>query len=183
MQNKKKILCIIGILFVVFVILMAFFYRKKIEQYAMTGYFGVFVACFVATSTILLPAPGIFVVIQYAQILNPVYVVILGGLGTSLGEMIGYMLGRLGKEVVDINPDNIVFRWFNKKPLLTVFLFSLIPFPVFDIVGITAGMNKTNPVLFWISCFLGKTIKMGIYVFMYIRLKEYLPNFVQINNS
>ncbi len=174
-NTVKRIVTIIGITIVLAVIVFAFLFRQRIEEYAMTGYVGVFIACLAATSTILLPAPGIFVVIQYSQLLNPIWVVIIGGLGTSLGEMIGYLLGRLGQAVIGVDENNRILRWFNKNVYLSVFLFSLLPLPLFDIVGIAAGINKINPVFFWVCCFLGKVIKMGLYVGLFAYVKDMIP--------
>lgn len=174
----KKLIGVLGLLVVLIAIGGAFVFRSRIEKFAMTGYLGVLIACFAATSTILLPAPGIFVVIQYAQFLNPALVILLGGIGTSLGEMIGYLLGRSGQEIVDFNADNKVFKWFRKKTYLTVFVFSLIPLPLFDVVGIAAGVNKVNPILFLIMCFSGKVLKMVAYVALYSYAKDLFLNFV-----
>ena len=171
----KRSASVLGIAIVISVIISAFLFKQQIEQYAMTGYVGVFVACFAATSTILLPAPGIFVVIQYAQLLNPFVVVLIGGLGTSLGEMIGYLLGRLSQEIIEVKGNNRILKWFDRNAYLTVFGFSLVPLPVFDVVGITAGVNKTNPLIFWLCCFAGKVIKMGIYVLIFDYFKEMIP--------
>lgn len=175
-MHNKKILKIIlnsfAIAFVIGVILVAFFFREFIENYALTGYFGVFVSCIVSTATILLPAPSIFVVIQYAQFLNPVLVLTIGGLGTSLGELLGYVLGRSSNNLLQINTGKRLFKWFKKKPELMVFLFALIPAPVFDIVGIMAGMIKMNPIRFWIPCFLGKVLKFGFYFLVANHLQE-----------
>lgn len=175
---NKKVISVFGLLVVLFVIIVAFIYRSEIEEYAMTGYFGVFVACFAANATILLPAPGIFVVIQYSQFLNPIFIVILGGFGTSLGEMIGYLLGRSGKEVINFNTENKILIWFSKKPYFTVFAFSVIPLPLFDIVGIAAGMTKVNSLLFWLTCFAGKVLKMTVYVALYAYVKELFLSFI-----
>ncbi len=163
-DTKKIIQSIIGLAVVLAVMICAFVFKKQIEQYAMTGYIGVLIACFAATATILLPAPGILVVIQYAQFLNPIIVVVLGAIGTSLGEMIGYLLGYSGNQIANVDTDKKFFIWLKKKPLLAVFLFSLIPLPVFDIVGVCAGMSKVHPVKFWIACFFGKLIKIAGYV-------------------
>ena len=175
MRSKKVfkvILNALAIAFVLCVILLAFFYRGFIEKYALTGYFGVFVACIISTATILLPAPSIFVVIQYAQFLNPILVLLIGGLGTSLGELIGYLLGRSGNNLLHINTEKRLFKWFEKRPELMVFLFALIPAPVFDVVGIMAGIIKMNPIRFWIPCFLGKVLKFGFYYLVASHLQE-----------
>lgn len=174
---KKVIQSIIGLAFVLIVIISAFIFRDQIENYAATGYLGVFLACFAATATILLPAPGILVVIQYAQFLNPVIVILLGSVGTALGEMIGYFLGRTGNEIANINTEKKFFMWLMKKPVLSVFLFSLIPLPIFDVVGICAGMTKMNPLKFFVACFLGKLLKMTGYVLLVNYAKELVSIF------
>lgn len=175
---KNITISILGLIFVLFVIFVAWFYRSEIENYAATGYLGVLIACIASTSTILLPAPGILVVIQYAQIFNPVIVTILGGIGTALGELIGYLLGRSGNKIVNINTQKKVFSWFSKKPILTVFLFSLIPLPVFDVVGIFSGVTKQNPIKFFLACFCGKTIKMALYVIAYNYAKDAISQII-----
>lgn len=171
-EPKKIIQSILSLVFVLIVIVCAFVFKEQIEKYAATGYLGVFFACFAATATILLPAPGILVVIQYAQFLNPIFVILLGSLGTALGELIGYILGRNGNELAKINTEKKFFSWLTRKPILAVFLFSLIPLPIFDIVGICAGMAKVSPIKFSIACFLGKLLKMSGYVLLFKYAKE-----------
>lgn len=170
----EKVLNILGLVIVFVVILFAFFYKQQIEKYAMGGYFGVLVSCFASTATILLPAPGIFVVIQYAQLLNPVLVVILGGIGTASGELIGYILGRAGKNITNINSDNKILRIFEKHPYVAVFIFSVLPLPLFDVIGVVSGMSKVNVCKFWVVCLLGKIIKMSIYILMVEYIKEFI---------
>ena len=181
-QNRKRQIMqsVCGLTIVALVMAAAFLYKEKIENLAATGYLGVFIACFAATSTILLPAPGILVVIQYAQILNPLLVVFIGGIGTALGEMGGYVLGRIGNAIVQVDTTGKIFLLFRKHPKAMVFLFSLIPFPVFDVVGIGAGMTKMNPISFWLSCLLGKTIKMEIYVLLFSYAVDYLHTILAI---
>lgn len=174
-QNAKKlIVSIVCLVVVLSVIACAFGFRKQIETYAATGYFGVFIACFAATATILLPAPGILVVIQYAQFLSSPLVILVGSLGTALGEMLGYLLGRSGNELANIDTEKRFFQWVSKRPLLAVFVFSLIPLPVFDVVGICAGMTKVNPLKFYAACFCGKLIKLTFYVIAMKYAKEML---------
>lgn len=53
-----------------------------------------------------------------------------------------------------------------------------IPFPVFDVVGIGAGMTKMSPISFWLSCLLGKIIKMGIFVLLFSYAADYFHNII-----
>lgn len=173
MEKKRKIVpSIIGLIIILTVMIGAFYFRTEIENYAITGYIGVFIACIAATSTVLLPAPGILVVVQYAQFLNPLIVILLGGLGTSIGELIGYVLGRTGGNLIKIRRDNRYIRFFNRKPYLIVFLFSALPLPIFDIVGILSGITNLNPYKFWFYCFLGKVLKMATYVIIFDNIEN-----------
>ncbi len=165
---------IVGLVLIFAVIIAAFVYKQEIENFAITGYLGVFVACTASTASILLPAPGIFIVIQYAQLLNPVLVIILGGLGTALGDMLGYYLGKNGTELVQIKPRGKILSLFKKLPYKAVFLFSVLPLPFFDFVGICAGAVKLNSFKFLCVCFLGKAIKMAFYVMLFYYAKDFL---------
>lgn len=156
----------------------SFTFRSQIEKFAMTGYLGVFIACFASTSTILLPAPGVLVVLRYSQFLKPAAVVLLGGLGTSLGEMTGYMLGRSGTEITGFRNDSELLKWFRKRTYLTVFVFSVLPLPVFDIAGVIAGVNKADPFKVWLYCFCGKVLKLAAYVAVVRSMGSTIANYV-----
>lgn len=175
---KDVLLNSLCLVVVIFIMVVAFLYRKTIEQYAATGYLGVFIACFASTSTVFLPAPGILVVLQYSQLLNPAFVILLGGLGTSLGEVFGYMLGRSGNNLIRLSPDQKQFQKFRQHPYFAIFIFSLIPLPIFDIIGICAGIEKVDPKRFWLSCIPGKTIKLALFYFVFSALKEYFPSII-----
>lgn len=178
MKDRKKIHSVISLIIVLAVIGAAFLFRDEIERFALTGYLGVFIACLASTATILLPAPGILIVAEYATILIPWIVVLLGALGTSLGEMFGYWLGKSGNELAKINTKGKWFSLLQRKPMLWVFLFSMIPLPVFDIIGVCAGMSKINPLKFWAACFVGKLIKMAVFT----AFSGYILNHIDLLN-
>ena len=156
-QIIQSLLCIAVVMFVA---IITFVYRDSISSYASQGYWGLFLACVASTATILLPAPGILVVI--------------GGLGTSLGELLGYLLGRKGNDILVIDSNNRILRLFNRNPAIGIFIFSFVPLPLFDIVGICAGVSRMNPIKFWLTCLAGKTLKMGAYVLAFIYFVQIL---------
>ena len=128
-MNKKKmqlIQSIVCVAIVVLVAIYAFLYRERIAQYASYGYWGLLIACIASTATILLPALRILAVLQYSTLLNPLGVIIIGGLGTSLGELIGYILRRKGTDIVTTNTNVKIVRWFNKSPQLAVFFILIV---------------------------------------------------------
>ena len=178
-KNNRKylkiVISIISLIIVITVIILSFVYRNTIEEYAAVSYFGVLVACIASTATILLPAPGILVVLRYAQIFNPFAVIVIGGAGTAIGEMVGYVFGRSGNELLQIDKNRKLFSWFSNHPNIMVLTFSLIPLPIFDFIGISAGATKMNPIKFLGLCALGKTIKMALFVLLFNILIPRIP--------
>ena len=166
MNNKQykfwaAYLCLVV---VISIVIFTFIHRDYIENNEITGYFGLFIACLASTSTILLPAPGIIVVMQYASILNPFWVIAIGALGTTLGELTGYFLGRCGVEVINLNTNKKLFKFIENRGYIAVLIASSIPFPVFDVVGILSGIMNLNIFKFICSCYVGKFIKLLVYV-------------------
>ena len=158
-MKSKKLYSIIGIVFVAIVTILAFVFNDFVESYKSLGYIGMFLACFVSNATIMIPASSSFVVAEFSLIYSPIVVGIICGLGVALGEMTGYLAGYSSKQLLNIDTDKKLFVLFSKKPVVTTFLFSLIPWPLFDLVGIMAGLIKMKWYAFFLSCFLGKFLK------------------------
>ena len=122
------------------------------------GYPGVFFANLLSTSTVFIPVPGLTAVAQaliitQADVLNPWAVGLLGGLGMGLGEATAYLTGVVGGEVArETNAKGprrlqpalnaiigFVNRLMDRYGVPTLFFFSVIPNPIFEFAGITAG--------------------------------------------
>lgn len=165
-KPSTKVLDIISILIIVGFSLLAFLLRDAVQKYAPVSYLGVLLVCFIANASVLLPAPSILVVVQYSMILNPVLTALCGAVGATLGEMTGYLAGAHGGNLLASKIRKKVLSVMPKHPYLVVFCFSLIPLPVFDIVGLIAGAMKLNQSTFFASCLLGKLIKMASFAWM-----------------
>lgn len=168
-ENKKapaKMLDIVSVLIIVAFSLLAFLMRDAVQKYAPVSYLGVLLVCFIANASVLLPAPSILVVVQYSMILNPMLTALCGAVGATLGEMTGYLAGAHGGNLLALKVRKRILSVMPKHPYLVVFCFSLIPLPVFDIVGLIAGAMKLNQAKFFASCLLGKLIKMASFAWM-----------------
>jgi membrane protein DedA with SNARE-associated domain len=94
------------------------------------------------------------------SVLNPWIVGIVGGVGQALGEMTGYMAGYSGQTWIDENRIyNRLARWMQRHGMLTVFVTSVIPNPLFDLGGMAAGALRFPVWKFLIACTAGKVIK------------------------
>ena len=128
------------------------------------GYPGVFLLSFLGSFAMVLPVPGLIAVCGAGGIeLNPLLVGLLSGTGETIGEISGYGLGYSGRGVFE----NSRFRgiidklevWMKRRGTLVLFLVSVIPNPVFDLVGIAAGGARFPVARFFGIVFVGKTLK------------------------
>lgn len=128
--------------------------------------FGVLIICFLANASVLLPSSSILIVVEYSMVINPLLVALCGAFGATLGEMTGFYVGRYGRKVV---PGKLM-KWVKARmashKYLIVLLFSVLPLPVFDIIGILSGAMKMSSLKFFGICFTGKLIKMMCYVWL-----------------
>ncbi|MDR1904653.1 MAG: VTT domain-containing protein [Treponema sp.] len=166
--NEKKASVkakIAGILFVAFIItisVLIYLYRDLFRNLGSLGYLGVLLICFVCNATVLAPAPSLAVVISAALSLNPMLAAFAGAVGTTLGETVGYAAGYMGKKIIDIE-SNKMAGWVKKYGAPVIFIFALLPLPLFDIVGLASGYLRIKFLKFFLSCFFGKFIKMSVY--------------------
>ena len=114
-------------------------------------------------ATVLAPAPSLIVAVMAAQTLQPFSVVLLGAAGASLGEMVGYYSGKIGRNFAE--KDGRFTIWIIHHGTAAVFLFALLPLPLFDLAGIASGYSKMKWYKFAAACFCGKLLKMAVYVF------------------
>ena len=103
------------------------------------GYAGAFVAMLVNNATIVLPAAGQLIVAGLSASLNPVLLGVVGGVGGTIGELTGYVLGVTGRRIVSAEKVNRRLRLIPRRLFgPTLFLFAATPLP-FDVAGIVAG--------------------------------------------
>ena len=151
----------IALILFVIVSLMAWKLTGVMKKWMPLTLLGLLLTCFVMNSTVLLPSSSLLVVLEYSYVLNPLSVIIVGAIGASLGELTGYMVGVEGRTIVRKITRRANFRTHS---FWLVVLFAVVPFPIFDIAGIVAGSIRMNPLKFLMAGFIGKAVKMGIYV-------------------
>lgn len=132
---------------------------ERIKEFENYGYLGALLIGFVSNATVILPVPGLILLVAIGSTSNIVLVGALGAIGGSLGEMTGYMLGRGGRGFAQNN--KMVLRaeaWMKTRGFVTVFAFALVPFLPVDIAGVVAGALRMTVWKFLLACFLGKAI-------------------------
>lgn len=117
--------------------------RDRVVELSGYSYLGVFLISVISSATIVIPVPGMIVVVALGAVLNPWLVGIISGIGATIGETTGYLLGYGGRAVIK---DNVTYErivwWMRRWGGWTIFVLALIPNPLFDIAGMAAGVLR-----------------------------------------
>lgn len=176
----KAILLLVSILAVAVglsILLHQLFPEEELEEFAEYGYIGIFLVTLVSSLSILLPLPGTVVVIAAADVWNPPLVALIASIGGSLGEISAYMVGYGGRAF--IAPEHserykTAERWMMRRGGLAIFLFALIPFLIFDFIGIAAGVFRYPLKKFFVFTWLGRLPRSIIEVYVGVALIDYI---------
>lgn len=82
----------------ILIIALAFHFQQKLLHFRMFGLFGIFLINLFGSATVFLPAPAIATVFAGGGIYSPFWVAVAAALGSSIGEMSGFLLGHSGKK-------------------------------------------------------------------------------------
>jgi len=155
------------------------------SSFESLGYVGVFVANLASTATVFVPVPGLTaagqaLIVGEGSNLDPVLVGVLGGTGMALGEITAYLAGGIGREVArgremggpgwfrrTVDRLLRVIGWLmGHHGMLTLFVLSVIPNPIFELAGLTAGAVRMNFSRFMLAVLTGKVLRGLILAFV-----------------
>lgn len=160
------ILRILAILVVIGITVYVYSIRDHVKEFAAYGYPGIFLITLLANATVFLPAPGVAVVFAMGGVFNPLGVTFAAGAGGALGELTGYLAGYGGQAAVENAAIyNRILPWVKKYGAWVILVLAAIPNPFFDLAGIAAGITKIPLWKFLLACWIGQTIKMGMFAF------------------
>jgi membrane protein YqaA with SNARE-associated domain len=131
------------------------------EQLALNySYLGIFILSFIGALSIVFPIPYTVVIYFLGTFLDPYLIAFSGGLGSAMGELIGYFLGYSGRMLISDERRrkmDYMVKIFDRYGVIVIFLFALTPLPD-DLLIIPLGVMHYNPVKFLIPCIMGKTL-------------------------
>jgi membrane protein YqaA with SNARE-associated domain len=138
--------------------------RGYIANIETVGYPGVFLLSLLGSVSMVLPVPGLISVCGASVLLSPFLIGILAGVGETVGEVSGYAVGYGGGSVVERHGFYTrVKGWMERRGALVIFAVSVVPNPLFDVVGIAAGAVRFPLHRFLAIVLVGKLLK-GIMV-------------------
>ena len=137
----------------------AILFRDQVTS-EQVGYGGVALTALVASGGIIIPAPALVAVCIASARLDPLLIGLIAGFAETLGETTGYLLGYSGQGI--ITQTRLYLRlegWLRRRGWLLLFLISVLPNPIFDIVGVAAGALRYPIWRFLAVVCVGKLIK------------------------
>lgn len=160
------LLRILAFLVVIAITIAGYLFRDQVEKFAVFGYPGVFLIVLVSYATILVPVPGVAMVISLSGVLNPLGIAIAAALGGSIGELSGYLAGFSGRAVIENwKRYEKITNWVRKYGGPAILILAALPNPFFDLVGVAAGVLRMPIYKFLLWVLPGQLIKMIIFAY------------------
>ena len=185
--NKPRPLQIAAGIIMILLITVASFMLAINPEWVMGfghwGYVGAFIISLISSATIILPAPGLAVVVAMGGALDPVLLGIVAGVGSAVGELSGYLAGSSGRALIPSSRREQfeqIHRLTERYGAVLLFLLAAIPFPLFDFAGIIAGMLRIRIWTFLAAVAAGKSIKYVILILLGTGPLLYLQQLVEM---
>jgi membrane protein DedA with SNARE-associated domain len=139
-------------------------YSPRLKEFGHYGYPGVFLVSLIGNASIALPIPSLAVTFSMGAALSWPIVGLVSGIGEALGETTGYLAGYSGSAIIE-NRDlyNRMQYWMENHGMLTIFILSVVPNPIIDLAGISAGVLKYAFHKYFLALWVGKTIKTMVF--------------------
>lgn len=172
----------LAIVLVLGIVLVSFWLAVNpawVARFGRWGYLGAFLISMVASATLVLPAPGIAVVIAMSTTLDPYLLAVAAGLGSAVGELTGYVAGASGSALIPAEQRHHfdrIHNLTNRYGAVVLGLLAALPFPLFDFAGIVAGILRMRVVSFLIAVAIGKIVKYLVLIELGAPLLQLLQN-------
>ena len=161
-----------GVTLVVLICLLSFWLALNptlVLRLGRWGYVGAFIVSLIASATIVLPAPGLAIIIAMSASLNPVLLGVVAGVGSAFGELTGYAAGAGGSFLIPPERQDQFERvrhLTSRYGSLVLALLAALPFPLFDFAGIVAGALRMRVSRFLLAVAIGKSVKYVILIML-----------------
>lgn len=185
LSKREMSLGALAIVVTIALFAVAFYYRDELMStgwVAQFGLLGVLIAAFIAGSTFsitAIPVPYYLLVLGLPPlvadqwgILAPVWVGLLAAIGSSLGQLITFMIGYGSRGLSQKVSSRISGRfydraisWAERHGSLAVFLMSAVVNPLHLPMTIAIATLRYPPHKFFFFCFLGSSVKSLLLAF------------------
>ncbi|MBC7218634.1 MAG: VTT domain-containing protein [Hadesarchaea archaeon] len=160
LHRHSRILAIVGVVVVGigFSLLAVYLSNLPGDLWRGIGYPGIFLLSFIGTSSIVIPIPYTVILLAISPAFEPILFTLAAGAGSAVGEMVGYILGFLGRNALGEGRRkqmDAMLKIFRRFGPIAVFVFALTPLPD-DLIFIPLGLMRYSPWKTLAACAAGK---------------------------
>ncbi len=139
-------------------------FHHFLHQAKALGLLGLFLINAISSATLFVSGPAMITVFSGGSIYPPILVALVASLGSSVGEIVGYLFGVSGRSLAYKKLSKK--KWFHALSAhfdrfggLILFVFAFVPNPLFDSMGILAGVFRYSPVKFFLVVAVGRFLR------------------------
>jgi len=175
-RNRNPIIQITALILVIGAWIIGFYFFDDIEALKRYGYTGAFLVPMLDNFVTFINVGSFMIIAYLANILNPLFVGLLAGLGGTLGQFSSYLLGYSGVHFIikKIGIYRSVANWMDKWGGKFIFTMSILPLPLVGFTGIAAGAAEYNVFKYFSYSLLGNILKHIGYCFIASWILSYL---------
>ncbi|MBI3955612.1 VTT domain-containing protein [Candidatus Gottesmanbacteria bacterium] len=168
LTEKQRLIRIIILIVTLLIMFLIFSLRQSLINYTRYGLLGIFLINLFSSASVVFPVPGAASIFIGGALWGPLLVGLVSGIGTSIGELTGYMVGYGGSGIVSRTKNKIKIwitfkKIFHKHGFLTILIIAIIPLPIFDYMGILAGSMGYPIYKYYLATLIGRTIRNYIF--------------------
>lgn len=174
-EKKHKVFFAIVFALCTLLLFLPIFIQIKYQEFRTLGLIGVFLLNALGSATVFLPAPAFLSVGISATQSDPLLVSFIAALGSSIGESATFLFGFSSTHFIDFKKHKTIYHLtrtlLHKWNGLLIPVFSFIPNPVFDGLGILAGITHYPIKKFIVLTFIGRFLRniLIAYFVLYFR--------------
>lgn len=133
------------------------------------GYWGMFIAAFIAGSVFPFSSEAVMAGLQLAG-LSPVYLLIWGTVGNVAGSMFNYWIGSLGKlewieKYLHVKREKVIkTKEFMERRGAWMGVLCFLPI-LGSVIAVTMGYMRANVYISFISILIGKVVRYAVLVY------------------
>ena len=166
-----------GLMFILSIGLSIGFYvfRDFFKEASSLGFMGLFIVNFISSAGFFVSGPAFLTVITGGNLYSPIIVAIVASFGACLGDMIGFGFGHSGRKLTKKKLDKhktvkFLEKHFHRHGALTIFIMAIIPNPLFDAVGILAGIVNYPALRFFTIMLIGRFFRYWVLAQLGVKL-------------
>lgn len=139
-------------------------FRDFFKEATSFGLIGLFFVNLISSASLFVSAPAFLTVIAGGNIYPPIVVGFIASIGAAIGDMISFFFGLSGRKLtrkkLEKNP-RILFleKHFKKYGALIILVMAFIPNPIFDAIGIFAGVLNYPAIRFFVIVLVGRFLR------------------------